>query len=521
MISESSLPRNEALRKSEERYRFLFDSSPAAVYSIDASGVIQEFNRCATELWGREPERGDTDERFCGSQKLFRPDGSFMPHAQCPMAQVVSGELSEVRDAEVLIERPDGSRITVVVNIRPLTGPHGEIVGAINCFYDITERFRMEREGKRQAKALEDMNRRKDEFLAILSHELRNPLAPIVNAVQLLRQPNGDPLQERARAIIERQVSQLSRLVDDLMDASRVGTGRVRLHLEYVTVSSIVDRAVETTRHLIDERGHELAVSLPAHPVWLHADAARLEQIVVNLLANAAKFTGEGGHISLSVEQERDACVLRVRDTGIGISPELLPRVFDLFTQAEPTLDRSQNGLGIGLALVQRLLKLHQGRIEAHSALGEGSEFVVTLPVALPPEVQLSSAGANTDRSATRALRVLVVDDNVDMADSLGMMVNGLGHDVRKAYGSSGSLEAALDYRPHIMLLDIGLPGLDGYQLAKRIREQGSLSDVVLVALTGYGQESDRERSFAAGFNHHLTKPLDFKKLEQILAAAS
>ena len=368
---------SEALHESEERYRVLFDMSPIAVYSIDASGVIQEFNRVAAELWGREPARGDTDERFCGSYKLFRPDGRFMPHEQCPMAQVVSGEISEARDAEVLIERPDGSRLTVVVNIRPLKGPNGEITGAINCFYDITKR-------QRQADALADLNRRKDEFLAMLSHELRNPLAPIVNAVHLLRsQPHGDPLQDRARTIIERQVTQLTRLVDDLMDVSRVGTGKVLLQLDYVAINSVVERAAEAIRHLMDERGHELTVSLPPQPIWLHADAARLEQIIVNLLANAAKYTEHGGHIWLSVEQDGEECVLRVRDTGIGIATELLPRVFDLFTQSEQALARSQGGLGIGLALVQRFVEMHQGRVEAQSTLGQGSEFVVTLPVAL------------------------------------------------------------------------------------------------------------------------------------------
>jgi CheY-like chemotaxis protein len=223
----------------------------------------------------------------------------------------------------------------------------------------------------------------------------------------------------------------------------------------------------------------------------------------------------------VSVEQRGDECVLRVRDTGIGISPELLPRVFDLFTQADTTLARSKDGLGIGLALVQRLLQLHQGRVEAHSVLGQGSEFVVTLPVAHSAETQRRSASAETNKSAARPLRVLVVDDSVDMADTLAMVVNGLGHDVRKAYDGSSSLEAALDYQPHIMFLDIGLPGLDGYKLAKRIREQQALRDVVLVALTGYGQESDRQRSLVAGFNHHLTKPLDLKKLEQILTTAS
>jgi CheY-like chemotaxis protein len=238
-------------------------------------------------------------------------------------------------------------------------------------------------------------------------------------------------------------------------------------------------------------------------------------------VANAAKYTEPGGRISLSLAQERDECVLRVRDTGIGIAPELLPRVFDLFTQAEGSLARSQGGLGIGLALVQGLVEMHQGRVEAHSTLGQGSEFVVTLPVALSSEARLPSAPAETSKSATRSLRVLVADDNVDTADTMAMLITTLGHDVRKAYDGPASLEAALDYRPDIMLLDIGLPGLDGYQLAKRIRGQAALQDVVLVALTGYGHESARQRSLGAGFDHHLTKPHDLKQLEQILASAS
>ena len=285
-------PKNEALRESEERYRFLFESSPAAVYSIDASGVIQEFNRCAAELWGRSPALGDTDERFCGSHKLFRPDGSYMPHDQCPMAQVAAGVVSEVSNGEVIIQRPDGSRITVIVNIRALTGPDGEIVGAINCFYDITERFRMEQLLQQQANMLSDENRRKDEFLAMLSHELRNPLAPIVTSMQLFERLAGEATeQKKVLTIVERQLAQLTRLVDDLTDASRIGRGIVKLHLEDVTIGDVVERAAESVRHLIDERSHELAVVLPPEPIWLRADATRLEQIIVNLLANAAKYT--------------------------------------------------------------------------------------------------------------------------------------------------------------------------------------------------------------------------------------
>ena len=367
----------------EERYRFIFEHSPAAVYSVDASGVIQEFNRCAAELWGRTPALGDTDERFCGSQKMFRPDGSVMRHDECPMARVVAGEVPEVTNGEVVLLRPDGSRITVIVNIRPLKDANGRVIGAINCFYDITERSRMEQLLKQQADTLAGMNRRKDEFLAMLSHELRNPLAPAVNAVQGLAKLGVTRQQQKLLTIAERQLAQLTRLVGDLMDASRIGSGRVELQLEDVCVNDAVETAVQTVRHMVEERGQELTVELPSEPVFVRADAARIEQIIVNLLGNAAKYTENGGRISLSVEQQRGVCTMRVRDTGIGIATELLPRVFDLFTQAAPALDRSKGGLGIGLALVKRLVELHQGRVEARSVLGEGSEFVVTLP-ALP-----------------------------------------------------------------------------------------------------------------------------------------
>jgi len=377
-------PNNRAL--SEDRYRFLFEFSPAAVYSIDAAGVIQDFNLCAAELWGRSPVSGDTDERFCGSDQMFRTDGTFMPHDECPMAQVVAGKVSEVTNGEVVILRPDGSRINVIVNIRPLKGPGGEIVGAINCFYDITERHRTEQLLKQQADTLADGNRRKDEFLAMLSHELRNPLAPIVHAVQALEKLGGGPTQKRLLTIAERQLAQLTRLVGDLTDASRISNGRVELKLEDVVVAQAVEGAVQAVRHMIEERRQALVVVLPPAPIWLRADAVRLEQIITNLLANAAKYTDHGGTITLTIEQRLGACAFRVRDTGIGISPEVLPHVFELFTQAGPSLHRSNGGLGIGLALVKRLVELHQGQVEAHSVFGEGSEFVVTLPGVLPPQ---------------------------------------------------------------------------------------------------------------------------------------
>jgi CheY-like chemotaxis protein len=256
-------------------------------------------------------------------------------------------------------------------------------------------------------------------------------------------------------------------------------------------------------------------------PIWIYADAARLEQVVVNLLNNAAKYTTNGGRISLAVQQEGDEAVLRVRDTGVGIAPELLPQIFDLFTQAERSLDRSQGGLGIGLCLVQRLVEMHGGRVEVHSELGQGSEFVVRLPVMGTPATQPPAAPKESAEPPGPCLRVLVVDDNLDAAESLGLLLNASGHEFQTAYDGSTALEVALAYRPNVVLLDIGLPGIDGYEVAKKLRQQPDLSSVVLVAMTGYGQLSDRERSQDAGFNHHLVKPVNFAKVQQILAIVS
>ena len=377
--------------------------------------------------------------------------------------------------------------------------------------------------------ALADLDRRKDEFLAMLGHELRNPLAPILNAALLLRlhcnrnRLHGieNPVLQQSAGIIERQVGQLVRIVDELLEVSRITTGRIHLHQERIAVGVVVANAAATIRSLIGQRRHEFTVSLPTQAIWLHADAARLEQVVVNLLTNAAKYTDPGGHIGLTVQQEGEEAVVRVRDTGVGIAPEVLPRIFDLFTQAERSLDRSQGGLGVGLALVQRLVEMHGGSVAASSAVGQGSEFVVRLPVAPPPQPQASSPPTETAQPTGRSLRVLVVDDNVDTVTTLAMLVQESGHEVRTAYDGSAVLETALDYRPNVVLLDIGLPGLNGFEVAKQLRQQPALQNAVLVAMTGYGQESDRRRSREAGFDHHLVKPGDFGKMLQILATVS
>ena len=511
----------QALHVSEARFRVLFDRGPIAIYSCDASGVIQEFNRCAVDLWGREPMRGSTNERFCGSWKLYLTDGTLLPHEQTPMAAVLRGEMPAANDIEGVIERPDGSRISVIENIVPLKNERGEISGAMNYFYDTTERNRLQQKTKEQADALADLDRRKDEFLAMLGHELRNPLAPIVNAVQLLRlQKNEGPTERQARSVIERQVGQLTLLVDDLLEVSRITTGKILLNEERLTLSAIVDNAVETVRPLIDQRGHSLELSLQEQPIWLYADAARLEQIVVNLLTNAAKYTDQRGSIWLSIEQNGAEAVLRVRDSGVGIAPELLPRIFDIFSQAERSLARSQGGLGIGLCLVQRLVEMHRGTVQAYSALGQGSEFVVRLPVVPTPAPSAAVAAATATQSGG-PLRVLVVDDNVDAAEMLALLLQASGHDVRMAHDGLATMQAALEYRPNVVLLDIGLPGMDGFEVAKQLRKQAALGDVVLVALTGYGEAVARQRSLEAGFDHHLVKPADFGKVEEILATVS
>ena len=513
----------EALRISEQRFRALFQLGPLALYFCDSNGTIEEYNDVAAKLWGRTPRRGDTDEKFCGSFKLYFVDGTSMLHAQTPVAAVLKGEIPSARDVELVMERLDGSRITIVANIVPIKDTRGKISGAINCFYDNTERSRLEQKTREQAAILIDLDRRKDEFLAMLSHELRNPLAPISNAVKILElQKNENPMQRQARTLIERQVGNLKHLIDDLLDVSRISTGRVELRRERIAVNVVVDRALETARPLIAQRRHELALSVPPQPLWLHADAARLEQVLVNLLTNAAKYTDEGGRIGLSVEQDGDTVVLRVQDSGIGIAADLLPRIFDMFSQAERSLDRAQGGLGIGLCLVQRLVFLHGGSVEARSVLGHGSDFVVRLPLMLvsmaplPVPVPLWSAETASPFGASR--RVLVVDDNVDAAQSLTMLLRALGHDVRMAYDGPGGVQAALDFRPDVMVIDIGLPIFSGLEVAKQIRKFAAFEGTVLVALTGYGQATDRAHSQEAGFDHHLTKPADLNQLQKILA---
>jgi PAS domain S-box-containing protein len=520
-LAEQAMSAEAAMRNSQTRYRRLFESAKDGILILDAdTGKIIEANACMAGLMETEPQE------LLGKELWEIGLVSDKSASEAAVRELLAN--GSIRYENLPLESTSGRlvEVEVVANVY-----RDDVHSVVQCnIRDITERCRLERKTQEQAAALADRDRRKDEFLAMLSHELRNPLAPILNATLVLRLFSNrnrlhgieNPTLDESTSIIERQVSQLARIVDELLEVSRITSGRIQLHQERIALRVVVENAVATVRSLIDQHKHELTVSLPTQTIWLNADAARLEQVIVNLLANAAKYTEPGGQVWLTLEEDGKEALLRVRDTGVGIAPETLPHIFDLFTQAERSLDRSQGGLGIGLALVQRVVQMHGGSVTAYSALGQGSEFVVRLPMGSPPEPQASSPPAKTAlRAGGPLLRVLVVDDNVDTATSLATLVKVSGHDVRTAHDGPSVVEAAVDYRPNVVLLDIGLPGLNGFEIGKQLRQRPELQNAVLVAITGYGQESDLKRSFEVGFDHHLVKPVDFQKVLHILASVS
>jgi signal transduction histidine kinase/ActR/RegA family two-component response regulator len=366
--------------------------------------------------------------------------------------------------------------------------------------------------------SLQDANRRKDEFLAMLSHELRNPLAPIRNAVEVIRRlAPPDPKLTMARDVVDRQVTLLARLVEELLDVSRISQGKIALKKEPVDLARVIAHSVETSRPLIDARGQNLKVSVPVAPVWLSADFARLSQVVSNLLNNASKYTGEGGRIELSAAAAEGEATVTVRDNGAGIEPQLLDKVFELFVQGERALDRGQGGLGIGLTLVKRLVELHQGRVQAASeGPGKGATFTVTLPCISAVDTQPRAAHATAAAPDSRVYgrRVLVVDDNVDSAESTAAFLRLEGHEVKAVHDGLQALASLKVFDPHVVVLDIGLPGLDGYAVARQLRARGDSSHMLLIAVTGYGQKEDRQRAADAGFDYHFVKPADPREIQ-------
>jgi CheY-like chemotaxis protein len=374
-----------------------------------------------------------------------------------------------------------------------------------------------EKTARSQAEA---QNAAKDQFLAMLGHELRNPLAPISAAAELLNIAALDETRVKlASAIITRQTSHLTDLVDDLLDVSRVTRGLISLDKQALDIKRIVTDAVEQVRPLIDARRHHLAVHLPAEPAFVLGDQKRLIQVLTNLLNNAAKYTSEGGNIVLRMELQAEQIMIAVADNGIGMAPELLGRAFELFAQAERSSDRAQGGLGLGLALVKSLTELHGGHVSAQSrGIGEGSEFTVFLPrIASSPEPSMTKHD-DPPYAFNNRLRLLIVDDNADAAGTLAMFLEAIGHDIIVEHESRRALERARIERPDACLLDIGLPDMDGIELARRLRSQPQTAEVILIAITGYGQRQDRENAIAAGFDYHFVKPVDTEKLASLLA---
>ncbi len=502
----------EELQKERDRLQVTLASIGDAVITTDAESRVTFLNGVAEELTGwpnAEVTGRPLDAVFRIVNEKTRT-GAENPALRALREGVVVG----LANHTVLI-RKDGTERPIDDTAAPIKDEQGGVVGCVLVFRDVTERRRAE-------EAMREADRRKDEFLATLAHELRNPLAPLRNGLHTLCLAGDDRrVWEQVRPMMERQLGHMVRLVDDLLDLSRISRGKIELRRERVDVASVVNNAVETSRPLIEASHHQLEVTLPEQPVYLDADATRLAQVLSNLLNNAARYTPEEGRVRLSVEARPGEVAFRVTDSGIGIPAEKLPQVFDMFTQAEPAKERSRGGLGIGLTLVKRLVEMHAGTVEASSAgPGLGSEFLVRLPVPAGEPLRQAAPPPATLHPGNDLFRVLIVDDNQDSAESLAMLLRMLGHDTRTAYDGAEGLKILEAYQPEVVLLDIGMPNMNGYEVARRIREQERLQGVLLCAMTGWGQDEDRRKSREAGFDHHLVKPLDLAALQPVFEAA-
>lgn len=479
-------------------------SSDDAIISKTLEGRILTWNAGAERLFG-----------YSATEAVGQPITLLIPPERHEeeasiLARLRRGE--HLEHFETVRVTKDGRRLDISLTVSPVRDAAGTIIAASKVARDITPH-------KQAEAALREADRRKDEFLAVLAHELRNPLAPIRNSLHLLGLGSlDDPEVAGVVEIMERQVNHLVRLVDDLLEVSRITRGKIELRKERVEVAAVVRSAVETSRPLIEAAGHQLALTIPPEPLTLEGDPVRLAQVIANLLNNAAKYTDAGGQIWLSVRRADEGVAISVRDTGVGIPLDMLPRVFRLFMQVDRHSGRAQGGLGIGLSLVKSLVEMHGGSVTAHSeGPGQGSEFTVRLPLAAAGHPADIPERKDRPLAALAARRVLVVDDNRDAAQSLGMLLKLFGADVRIALNGPDALAALATYKPTVVLLDIGMPGMDGYEVARRIRQQSDLPDVTLIALTGWGQEEDRRRSRAAGFDYHLIKPADVSALQTLL----
>jgi PAS domain S-box-containing protein len=514
-----------SLRRSQEQYRSVVEHQTDLICRFLADGTFTFVNDAFCRYLRRSAEE-------LNGRKVWQFVPAFLrPRSEAFVASITPE--NPIASIEYQMTEPGGEARWMEWTDRGFFDEQGRLVEFQAVGHDVTERKRAEEEHRRLvaqarvAEVLREVDRRKDEFLAMVSHELRNPLAPIAMAIEVMRM--REPTDEStvwARDVIARQTAQLTRLVDDLLDVSRITLGKITLNRSEMDLRPIVEQAVEAARPHLTARHHQLAIDVAPEPLPIWGDGARLIQIISNLLNNAARFTADGGHIALAVRREGARIVLSVKDDGVGIPPDMRERVFDMFTQIEWPAERKGEGLGIGLALVKRLVEMHDGDIEARSdGPGRGSELRVRLPIAandrtLQATGDALAGGARAAADGSRPERILVVDDNVDAAESLSRLLRLQAHEVRVAYDGVAALAAARDMNPDIVLLDIGLPKMDGLEVAKSLRARGDGPRPLLVAMTGFGQAEDRARTAAAGFDHHLTKPVDPKVLHSLMQSA-
>ncbi len=501
---------DQSIRASEERFRTLVSATSDVVYQMNADWTEMHL------LQGRE-FIADTHEP--SRSWLLKHIG---PDDQQHMADAIDAAIrsKSVFELEHRVLRVDGTVGWTFSRAIPVLDGEGEILAWFGAASDVSARKQAEQERESLVGQLREKDVRKDEFLATLAHELRNPLAPIRNGLQLIKLASNDgEAVEQSRAMMERQLGHMVRLIDDLLDLSRVSRGTLELKRERVELSAVVRNAVETSRLLIEQMGHELSVAVQPDPIYMDGDMTRLAQVVSNLLNNAAKYTERGGRIRLSAERQGSDAVLTVQDNGVGIPANMLTQVFEMFAQVDRSLERSRGGLGIGLSLVKRLVELHGGSVEARSdGDGRGSTVVVRLPIALALAGERRGEDESEPVRVQSHLRILVADDNQDAATSLALLLRIMGHETRTAHDGLEALDAAAAFRPDVTLLDIGMPQLNGYDVCRRIRQQAWGKGMVLIALTGWGQEDDKRQAQEAGFDHHLTKPVDPAALEKLLA---
>jgi len=522
-LTEQAQKAEQAASESEARFRMLADNMSQFAWTADATGWINWYNRRWYDYTGTTLE----EMQGWGWKKVQDPD-----HVDRVVQRIQrSWDTGEPWEDTFPLRGKDGSYRWFLSRALPIRDEHGDVVRWFGTHTDVTEQREMANKITQQAEQLAGESRRKDEFLAMLSHELRNPLAPIRSAVDLLRMQergNQNAIQQKAREIIERQVANLTKLVGDLLEVSRVVSGRIHLDLTTLDLSQVVKHAVETATPLINQHKHELVLHLCDEPIWTNVDATRMEEVLINLLNNAAKYTPDGGRIEVWCEGIPDDKVVqvRVRDNGMGIDEKLLPRIFDLFTQADRSLARSAGGLGIGLSLAHRLVELHGGTIEARSppkGCGVGSEFIVKLAMTASP-VAAAQVPPDEAEPARNGMKVLIVDDNIDQVTMLAGALRMTGYAVQSAHTGTDGLKVSQQWRPDVVLLDIGLPGMDGYDVARRLRtmpldeaDGGETFRVRIIAVTGYGRDSDIARAREAGFDAHLVKPYEFDALEKLL----